>query len=379
MKTKQINKSITEINKCTGCSACMNICPAGAISMGENIVGHLLPKINESLCVDCNLCVQVCPSNSPVHVNFPIKTYAAWALDDEEYNSSTSGGVAAVLSRYIVENEGVVYGCICKSGGIIMHDRISSVKDLEKLKGSKYVQSDIGTAYQSVKKDLNLGLDVLFTGTPCQIAGLKKFLKREHDNLYTLDLICHGVPSQKLLFEHLNSKGIDRKDVNSVRFRERKGCYLSVNCHGEIVYRKSDLDDLYYQGFYDGLISRDSCATCIYAKNERVGDITLGDFHRLGKVIPCDVPHKDSASVVLVNSKKGNTLIANCKDKMFMIERTFNEAKNGNPQLCHPYARKENFDKFVSAYRKYGFRKAANKSLLVRRIKDAILKIIQRK
>lgn len=371
-------KTITSPEKCTGCAACANACSVQAITMAEDAIGHLFPSIDPAKCVNCAFCEKVCPSNRYHDMgNEPKITYAAWAKDQKEHNSSTSGGVAAVLARTVVEAGGAAYGCTCNPGGIISHQRIACVDNLWKLKGSKYVQSKIGLSYQQAKADLEQGTCVLFTGTPCQIAGLRSFLGQDYENLYTADLVCHGVPPQKLLFEHLQAQGISRDTVDQVRFREGAEYYLSALSKDVILYRKHEFQDLYCAGFTDCLYSRASCANCQYARKARMGDVTLSDFHQLGVTEPFAFPENRSISSLLINTDKGNEIIRQCGDRLNLTQRTFEEAQNGNPQLVHPAYRRGNYDAFVERYKRYGFEKAARKTLRIRRCKNLILRIMR--
>lgn len=218
---------ICEKTRCTGCATCMNICNHRAISMEESgPLGHIYPIINSEKCVDCGLCAKKCPVNVPLKLNEPLKAFSAISKDHDDLMSSASGGASSVLSQVILRRGGIVYGCVQNNYRDIAHRRISNYSDLSKLKGSKYVQSNIGFIYRDVKKDLANGKEVLFTGTPCQIAGLKAFLGRDYEHLYLVNLVCHGVPSQKLLREDVESllKDYPHADRNRVcvEFRQKK-------------------------------------------------------------------------------------------------------------------------------------------------------------
>lgn len=222
--------NICDINKCTGCSACMNICNHNAIHMDESEpFGYIYPTINSEKCVECGLCAKICPVNTPIKLNEPIKAFSAVTRDHEDLMSSASGGASSVLSQVILKRGGIVYGCVQRNYKDIAHRRIDRYEDYPLTKGSKYVQSNIGYIYRDVKDDLRQGKEVLFTGTPCQIAGLKAFLRHDYENLYLIDLVCHGVPSQKLLREdvELLLKDYPKVDKNKihVEFRHKKrGC-----------------------------------------------------------------------------------------------------------------------------------------------------------
>ena len=187
---------ICKKNECTGCGLCVNKCPKSCISMHvDDKLGHIYPIINQSLCIDCGICYNICPTNYPLEKHEPITAYAGWDKNIEEYKSSTSGGAASAISRYIIRKGGVVYGCAMLPGINVKHIRITKETEICKLKGSKYVQSNTYNVYNETLKDLKEGKDVLFIGTPCQTAAIKKIAEKHDKNLFTVDLICHGVPS----------------------------------------------------------------------------------------------------------------------------------------------------------------------------------------
>lgn len=368
--------AIVEEQDCTGCSACMNVCPKGAITMEENPIGHILPFIHEYKCVDCNLCRKVCPSIDNLSLLNPIqKVYAAWARNKEEHASSTSGGVSAVASLNVILNGGGVYGCASLPGCQFEHVRINNLEDLQKIKGSKYVQSNIGMIFKSVKEDLKTGKKVLFTGTPCQIAGLKKYLCKDYSNLYTIDLVCHGVPSQKLLKEHIKYVGFSLYDIDRVSFREG-GCLLALWKNGSCLYIKDDMHDLFYSGFYDSLFLRESCVNCKYSLSKRPGDLTMGDFRKLGREIPFSEKTDGNISLLTVNTKKGSVFLEEIKSNLYIYERSLGEAIKGNPQLCHPSVRKSNYQTFKRLYAKYGYGRACKQTMVMRLIKNFILSLM---
>lgn len=366
---------VCDLSKCSGCFACANTCPVGAIQMQPGKVGHLYPVISDK-CIECNKCVRTCPVNNPIKLQKPTKTLAFWMKDDEEHRSSTSGGAAACFTNYILENGGTVYGCASLPHGVIEHIRIDKKEDAYKLKGSKYVHSHIKETFKSVKEDLKDGKSVLFVGLPCQVAGLKNYIASKMERLYTIDLICHGVPSQQVLFEYIESLGINRDKVSVVAFREAKGYYLTILSSGRSVYRKNECKDLYYMAFNDNLCFRDSCFTCRYSAPERVGDLTIGDFWGLGKNEPFNYNTHGHVSVVLVNDAKGQQLVESCAGKYEAVERSLSEAIAGNHNLNSPSVA-PNADKFHTLYGKVGIQKALKSCLWKRRVKAPLLPIVQ--
>lgn len=366
---------VCDLDKCSGCFACYNICPIGAIQMRPGKVGHLFPVISDK-CVECGKCINNCPENNPVELLKPAKTLAFWVKDNEEHRSSTSGGAAACFTNYMLENGGIVYGCASLPHGIIEHIRIDNKADAYKLKGSKYVHSHINDTFKSVKKDLKEGKSVLFIGLPCQVAGLKNYIGKNDDNLYTIDLICHGVPSQQVLFEYIESLGIKRDGVSEVTFREANGYYLTIKSSDGSIYHKKECKDLYYMAFNDNLCFRNSCFTCRYSVPERAGDLTIGDFWGLGKKEPFNYNPHGHVSVVLVNKFKGQQLLWACVDKYEAIERSLEEAVAGNHNLSRPSVA-PNAKKFHSIYKKVDIQKALKQCLRKKRIKAPFMPIVQ--
>ena len=196
-------KEVCPVDKCTGCSACYNVCRHQAINMVEDSLGHLHPEIDSDKCFGCHLCQISCPVINKQNLLYPKSCYALALLEEKDLMESASGGAATALMRAVVSEGGIVYGCTGEDVFHVHHIRVDSLKDIQRLRGSKYVQSEIGTTYREVLKDLKDEKMVLFTGTPCQIAGLKSFLRKDYSNLATMDLVCHGVPSQKMLTENV--------------------------------------------------------------------------------------------------------------------------------------------------------------------------------
>ena len=221
--------------KCYGCQGCRNICPKDAISMQEDEYGYKYPLVDYDKCIKCGLCLKVCPELNSYTLNSPQKVLAVVAKDKEIVKTTASGGFATLLSEKIIDEGGVVYGCSETNFETIGHIRVDNQKDLCKLKNSKYVHSDIRLTYREAKKDLDIGRKVLFTGTPCQISGLLGFLRKQYDNLITMDLVCHGVPPMKMLKEQVLSypeiQNVPHEDI-FVKFRwktySRSGCPLGV-------------------------------------------------------------------------------------------------------------------------------------------------------
>lgn len=362
-------ENICPTDKCTGCAACFNACGKGAITMTEDACGYIHPQIDQAKCIDCGLCAKVCPVNAKVALRYPLDCYAATVNDDVELASCASGGMATELSRYVIDKGGVVYGCTGKNIRNVHHIRIDKAEELDLLKGSKYVQSFIGGIYKEVRRDLQSGRLILFIGTPCQVAGLQGFLRqKDYPNLITADLVCHGVPSQKMLNDDIDlycGKGESIK----VWFRQKERSSSKCDTPWRIAYgwfyQTSHMraprgvkyyKDPYMFGFLAPLTFRDSCYTCRYANISRCSDFTLGDFWGLGK--DAGFVNGKGVSVVLVNTDKAVSIWAEVSKRCKCVQRDVVEAQKGNGQLQVPSRKHENYEMFVRAYPQVGLRKA---------------------
>lgn len=334
-------KLICNKKDCTGCGLCAARCPKQCIEMKPGFLGHLYPEIDQDKCIDCKLCQKGCPSLQDIESSYPKKAFAAWSKDEEDYVTSTSGGAASVVSQYVISKGGVVYGCSVLPNIQIAHIRVDNLEALYLLKGSKYVQSQIKGIIPQLRKDVKDGLTVLFIGTPCQVAAIKQLYKTIPDNLYLVDIICHGTPSNKFLKDYIQKDlKIDAARVTNVKFNAFSLCVFEKD---KLLYKSNNLwthryEDLYYNTFIDGFTYRDSCFSCHYAKPERISDITIGDFWGLGnEVSDKEIPeHKNGVSCVLPITEKGMQLVEAIRHSLNIYERPVTEAINGNDQLRHP-------------------------------------------
>lgn len=370
------------MDECTGCTACYNICPHSAINFKEDDLGFLYPTIDETKCVDCGLCRKVCPNNTPVSRSKDQEAFVATAKSVEEQRTSTSGGLASVLSRYIIRQGGVVYGCTGEDCTNIHHVRISSEDEIARIKGSKYVQSNLGLCFGAIKKDLQQGITVLFVGTPCQCAGLKSFLNKEYDNLYLVDFVCHGVPSQRILTESIKyNLRQDNLQGFEVRFRYRGGknehsIYgLQLIQEGCVKYQKKWPNNDYITGFLSGVFYRESCYKCKYAAPERVSDITLGDFwdKELNKAISKDAL---GLSSVICNTTQGKDLLMKNENEIRYESVALGVFLKTNGQLTSPFLKPSVHRDFHEFYYNYGFAKAS-KQVLRKEMRQTRLRILK--
>ncbi|MDE6555762.1 MAG: Coenzyme F420 hydrogenase/dehydrogenase, beta subunit C-terminal domain [Duncaniella sp.] len=377
-------------DSCTGCMACLSSCAHTAIVLTEDSLGFAYPKIDTSKCVGCGLCEAVCPANHPVSRLFPQKCYAL-AGPEGLLRDTASGGAATVLSRHVTGRGGVVYGCSGEDIRDVRHIRIQSVEEISRLQGSKYVQSKTEGIFREVRKDLSDGRKVLFIGTPCQIGGLRNYLRRDWDNLITVDLVCHGVPSQRLLNENIDNhkKRYPRLVEDSVAFRLKKdfdsprarisyGFYFRP-APGEDLKSIRWYDDPFMLGFLGAATMRTSCYECPYAYNVRASDLTLSDFWGLGR----DAGFKSGRGVssVLVNTSRGagfwQEVLSALPAGIGVRERKIQESITGNGQLMCPTRRYPSVDLFRSLYPQEGLKKAIFKSLRRKRLKARLLRYIK--
>lgn len=356
---------ISGIN-CTGCFACMNNCPQDAITIGLDQAGFFVPKINESSCVDCNKCYKQCPSRSFAKKNTPICSYVSYCQDDEIYHKSSSGGVFASIAKQFIDNNGVVYGaCFDSNEQLVKHIRIESVNDVSKLQGSKYVQSYVGNIYRDVREKLLEGKNVLFSGTPCQIAGLFSVVdENKRTNLYTIDIICHGVSNNEMLKKSISGYRRDSYPID-IRFRnkskfEKSAFSLRLLYDDGKTITVDAFRDLYYRLYIDGKNYRESCYSCIYATRERIGDITLGDCSTYKDY--SDFSMEKSLSTVIINTNKGEELWQGMNRGLLFTKQNLERELSSNHQLYQPTKRPNDLmlvysDYFVmplkDLYRKY--------------------------
>lgn len=302
---------------CTGCSACMNACPKDAINISYENSFFYEPKVDYNKCVSCKKCVSVCPALDYTSFNSKNpKTYAAYAHDAER-KTSASGGVFPVIAKWILQNGGYVCGAAWSENWDVHHIIIDNVEDLQKLKVSKYVQSYVGDVFTKIKELLSYGKTVLFSGTPCQNAGLRKFLGRDYDNLYMMDLLCHGAPSPRIWQDYL-TKNFDKQNIKEINFRSKENGWISTR---KLVYDKSGsfvkTDEakpvgIFYEAFLNHKINNESCMECKYRYIPRPGDFTIGDFWHY-PAFDKTLNDGKGLSVMLLNSKKTEALFENFK------------------------------------------------------------------
>lgn len=339
---------ILKKNECYGCTACYNICPKKTIKMEYDIEGFKYPVIDEDKCVECGLCQKVCPSiNSKSNVSMN-KCYAAFNKDTEARLTSSSGGIFDVLSRYVLNKGGLVVGAAFDKNNSLNHIVINNIKDLEKLKGSKYLQSDLNEVFSIIKSNIKYR-KVLFVGTPCQVSGLKFFLRKDFDNLYCCDVVCHGVPSSALFRKYINElESSNGRIINGINFRNKKegweNYHISIN-QGENNYYVNHNKDLYMNLFLSDICLRPSCYSCNFKLGNKYSDITLGDFWGINNYYP-ELNDEKGTSSIIINTNKGKYLFDKVEDKLVYKECNINDILSGNPSLKYSSERKDKRESF---------------------------------
>ena len=315
--------SIVDKQDCVGCSACVSVCPKKCISFEEDDEGFLYPKVNESLCVNCGLCDRVCPVIQSGEQHRPIDVFSAKNEDSDVLMQSSSGGVFYAMARKVIEDGGVVFGAQFDDTQVVEHSYTDTIDDLKRFQGSKYSQSVMGGSFTSVKKFLDAGRKVMFTGTPCQVAGLRLYLRKDYGDLLLLvDVICHGVPSPLVWRKYLDmvaeKHGGSGAKIKKVTFRDKRLGWenygMAISFGGDSApteYFENHEHNIFMRGFLKNFYLRPSCFACP-AKGGRAGsDVTLGDFWGIKQVAECD--HDDKGvSVLLIHTDKGARAVNNC-------------------------------------------------------------------
>lgn len=361
---------IKDKSHCCGCAACVNICPQKCISMVEDSEGFRYPKVDTEKCINCGMCEKVCiycsVDKDLNNTNNIVACFAAYVIDDRVREKSSSGGVFALLAKRILQRGGIVVGVCCDKRCGARHVLIEDEKDLNILQGSKYVQSDTADIYLQVREILNQKKEVLFSGTPCQIRALKKFLgNKTYDGLYCVDIFCHGVPGIKTYKAYAtwlqNAYG---DKIRGVNFRDKskgwKNYSVKVDFDGGKTYQKIFREDPYMKIFLRDIALRPSCYSCISKNDHMQADITIGDFWGCDDVCP-DMNDDAGLSAVIVRSDKGKRLLDEIADELYRKEVGFEDIARGNPALIKSVTQKGDRSKFFKSLEKEDYEALAQR------------------
>lgn len=358
--------------QCCGCNACEMVCGKKAITMIEDEYGFRFPQIDTGKCVGCGSCQKVCCINNDVELCKPGTVYAASYKNKEISAKSASGGIFAALTKQVLTEGGIVFGSAYTKQFDVEVVPIEKIEDLPRLQGSKYVQSSMNSSFLKIKSELQTGRTVLFCGVPCQVEALKRFLGRSYENLLLVDIVCHGVPSNRMLKDYLSFLADKKKmEVQSIQFRTKtKGqnvygeiAYRQVSHTGEIAYRQEPLisyKSSYYKLFLNCQIFRDSCYHCKFAGTKRPGDISLCDYWGIEDEHPDFVKEVEKEglagiSAIMLNTNAGIDFFERLKQEFVLGESTVEQVAKHNPQLQAPSVETAERKQVLDCYRQSGY------------------------
>ena len=346
---------------CTGCSACANACPEQCIQMAADAEGFLRPKIDSSQCVVCGTCQNVCPVLHPKAHSHETVAYAAVHKDDAIRLESTSGGVFSLLCQWVLDHGGIVFGAAYADDFSVAHGCVEQASDLSKLRTAKYAQSAIGDSYRRAKTFLEQGRYVLFSGTPCQIGGLRTFLGKDYGRLLTVDLICHGVPSPAVWEHYIQYRGeqdAQGERPTSINLRSKEsgwaGYSIRFDYAGGQTYRMPNSQDPYLRCFVKDLCLRPSCYACSFKGIDRCSDFTLGDYWGVWSQLP-ELDDNQGTSIVLLHSEKAKRIWPELLSGMKAVQVDADQCFSENPSALSSATEPDDRQMFLSRYQSEDF------------------------
>lgn len=333
---KKIDIHLASRDVCTGCTACASICPTNSISMREDKEGFSQPHIDADTCINCHKCERTCPILTPMTIPTDFETQAYAAINKDEYvrMRSSSGGIFHALAKWTIGQGGVVFGARFNNQWEVVHSYTETIEGIEPFLRSKYVQSRIGDTFKHAKQFLEQGRWVLYSGTPCQIEGLKAYLHKDYNQLLTVDFICHGVPSPKVWRRYLEkaTKGDTILDFN---FRDKQDGWLNSQCVTTTTIttkrREPQMENPYFRGFLKNVYLRRSCYQCQFRTIHRISDITLADAWGILHLSP-EMHDDKGTSAVIIHSNKGVVLISKLQNCQYTMT-TVRDVANFNPSM----------------------------------------------
>ena len=361
---------ICEQKFCIGCMACGNICPRDAIDVISDSNGFYKVSIDESKCIKCGLCVRNCPNNINFEalyekMSIPDFAIAAWSKDKKTRKISTSGGVFSEFAHKFIEKNGIVVGAVYNNHKVY-HTVATNETELARMRGSKYVQSDVGGIYREIKEYLEKDRYVLFSGTPCQVFALNRFMGKKYDNLVTIDLICHGVPSPRVFGDYCNY--MEEKYSNKISkifFRNKKPGWvvygMKIIFDNNEVYENDTKNDPYLVGFLRDYFINDGCHNCHFTNVKRFSDITIADFWGYTSNEYEFLDDDKGISLILLNTEKGRRLFDDIKDSVKYQKKDIEMAIRGNRCLTKPFPPNVHKNKFWKDYNTVSFEQIIDK------------------
>lgn len=343
---------IEVLKTCTGCSACYSVCPVDAINMKVDNEGFYKPAVDNSICIECKKCDKTCPIINNFKKNFPNtfepKTYAVYIRDKEILKKCSSGGVYPLIAQNVIKKGGLVSGVYMDDNFHVQHTLVDNCTDLIKTYGSKYVPSDLKDNFKEIHTALKNGKEVLFTGTPCQVGGLRAYLKKDYSNLITVDLICHGIPSKKLFEKYISNTGRFRKKLTGISFRDKSLGWEKYFIRKEYGKKKKytfTVCDTFMNLFLCDISLGPGCYNCQFNGVPRSADITIGDYWGIRNTTP-NMYNFMGSSAVIINSQKGWVFMDRHWENFIYQEDSLENVIKGNPSLIHSanlHPERENF------------------------------------
>ena len=327
-------KQVLEKSRCTGCTTCMNICPKGAITMIEDSDGFKYPVIDQDKCINCGLCVKTCPVLNTKENESLNKCYVGYNKSEEVRLNSSSGGIFSLIANHILDQKGIVIGAAFNKENELKHIAIEKTKDLNKLMGSKYLQSDLTDIFKYIKENIK-ERKILFVGTPCQVGGLKAFIKNDYNNLICVDLVCHGVPSPKLFKKYIEELENENGKLLNYNFRDNStgwDTYSNTATFKDKNITEDRRQNKYMKLFLSDVALRQSCFNCNFKLGNKYSDITLGDFWGIKNHYP-EMYNKSGVSAIIINTKQGEELFNNINKDIEYKGCKLEEILSGNPSL----------------------------------------------
>ena len=314
---------IDKKENCCGCTACESVCPRNCISMISDAEGFKYPTVKKENCIGCRVCEKVCPVISKDSHNLSTQiceTYVGYFENEEVRMASSSGGIFSAIAQGVISRNGAVFGAAFDKNFEVRHIEVEDVQGLGWLRGSKYIQSNLSGVYEDVHKELKKNRPVLFTGAPCQIAGLKGYLREDYSNLITVDILCHGVPSPKVWKRYLYELELENGKIKSINFRLKKPGWYDYStriefCSGKVI-EQSHFDNTFMKLFLGDICIRPSCHKCRFKNINRISDITIGDCWGIDR-IDQDFQDDRGVSVIILHSEKGKTIFSDIKNQLY--------------------------------------------------------------
>ena len=396
--------NLSNKKECCGCGACIQSCPVKAIKFKKDDFGFFYPNIDKNICIDCNKCKKVCLFRKKIDTNsnYEKDVYVAVATNVNVAESS-SGGIFSSIAQTFLEEDNLVCGCEFikeKDNFECRHIIIDNIGDLKRLKGSKYIQSNLITnnIYKQIEDYLIQGKKVLFSGTPCQVGGLKGYLRKEYNNLYCIEILCHGVPSSQIFNDYIKNfeqekscKVIEYKFRDNFNIDHSQGSLIVNSGNKEGVNGKiyfTEDNSSYYHYFLRGTILRESCFSCKYSSKNRAGDITIGDYWNLNLVHPeytTKMNIKEGVSVVIINNDKGKELLDHYGLSINYLKSSYENVSKYNRNLLYSTEEPKDHKRILNLYKQKGyfsieeeFKKTMKQKQTKRLIKNKIKKLIKK-